>query len=43
VLRKDDIHFIKEIIAPHASPILSLYVAVNPGNPNNARRAWFAA
>lgn len=40
MLRKDDIHFVKETIAPHSSPLLSLYVDVNPSNPDNARRAW---
>jgi peptide subunit release factor 1 (eRF1) len=40
VLRKDDVHFVKETIAPHSSPLLSLYVDVNPSNPDNARRAW---
>jgi len=40
VLRKDDIHFVKETIAPYSSPLLSLYVDVNPSNPDNARRAW---
>jgi len=40
VLRKDDVHFVKETIAPHSAPILSLYVDVNPSNPDNARRAW---
>jgi len=40
VLRKDDVHFVKETIAPHTSPLLSLYVDVNPSNPDNARRAW---
>lgn len=40
MLRKDDIHFVKETIAPYSSPLLSLYVDVNPSNPDNARRAW---
>ena len=40
MLRKDDVHFVKETIAPHSAPILSLYVDVNPSNPDNARRAW---
>jgi peptide subunit release factor 1 (eRF1) len=40
VLCKDDIHFVKEKIAPHSSSILSLYVDVNPSNPDNASRAW---
>ena len=40
MLRKDDIHFVKETIAPHSSPLLSLYVDVNPSNPDNAKRAW---
>jgi hypothetical protein len=40
LLRKDDIRFVKETIAPHAAPVLSLYVDVNPSNPENTRRAW---
>jgi hypothetical protein len=40
VLRKDDIHFIKDTIVPHAGPLLSLYADVNPANPDNAGRAW---
>jgi hypothetical protein len=42
VLRKSDIEFVKETIAWHASPVLSLYVDVNPALPENAGRAWFA-
>ncbi|MGA8568015.1 MAG: VLRF1 family aeRF1-type release factor [Candidatus Binataceae bacterium] len=40
VLRKDDIHFIKDTIVPHSAPLLSLYADVNPANPDNAGRAW---
>ena len=40
MLRKDDIHFIKDTIVPHSAPLLSLYADVNPANPDNAGRAW---
>src|ERR1700681_3809319 len=40
VLRKHDIQFVKETIAPHSSPLLSVYVDVDPGKADNARRAW---
>jgi hypothetical protein len=40
LLRKDDIRFVKETIAPHAAPALSLYVDVNPSKPENNRRGW---
>lgn len=40
MLRKDDIHFIKDTIVPHYAPLLSLYADVNPANPDNAGRAW---
>jgi hypothetical protein len=40
LLRKGDIRFVKETIPPHASPVLSLYMDVNPAKPENARRAW---
>jgi peptide subunit release factor 1 (eRF1) len=40
VLRKNDINFIKNTIAPHSAPLLSLYADVNPANPDNAGRAW---
>ncbi len=40
MLTKDDVRFVHERIAPHAAPVLSLYADVNPGRPENARRAW---
>lgn len=40
MLREDDIRFVKETVVPHATPLLSLYVDVNLGRPENARRAW---
>jgi hypothetical protein len=40
VLTKDDVRFVHERIAPYAAPVLSLYADVNPGRPENARRAW---
>jgi hypothetical protein len=40
LLREDDIQCMKETIAPRAAPVLSLYVDVNPGKPENDRRAW---
>jgi hypothetical protein len=40
VLRKHDRQFVKETIAPHSSPLLSVYVDVDPGKADNARRAW---
>jgi len=39
VLGKDDIRFVKETIAPHRTPVLSLYIDVNPAKPENAWRA----
>jgi hypothetical protein len=39
VLGKDDIRFVKETIAPHPTPVLSLYIDVNPAKPENAWRA----
>lgn len=40
MLTKDDVLYIRERIAPHAAPVLSLYADVNPAKPENARRAW---
>jgi len=42
VLRKDDIRFVKESLAPHVAPVLSAYLNVNPAEPTNAGRAWQA-
>ena len=39
MLGKDDIRFVKETIAPHPTPILSLYIGVNPAKPENAWRS----
>jgi hypothetical protein len=40
VLRKADIDYVKRVLVPHAAPMLSLYADINPGNPENAGRAW---
>ena len=40
MLTERDIAYIREQIAPHAAPVLSLYVDVNPAKPENANRAW---
>jgi peptide subunit release factor 1 (eRF1) len=40
VLRKDEIHFVKETIAPYSVPLLSMYLDVSPSNPENAKRGW---
>ena len=40
MLRKVDIDYVKRVLVPHAAPMLSLYADTNPGNPENAGRAW---
>ncbi|MDW8353989.1 MAG: VLRF1 family aeRF1-type release factor [Bryobacterales bacterium] len=40
MLTKDEVQYIRERIAPHVAPVLSLYADVNPAKPENARRAW---
>jgi hypothetical protein len=40
MLRRHEIQFIKENIAPRTAPVLSLYLNVNPAEPTNANRAW---
>lgn len=41
MLSKDQVRLVRERIANHPAPILSLYVDVHPGRPENARRGWF--
>lgn len=41
MLSKDQVRLVHERIAPHLAPVLSLYVDVHPGRPENARRGWF--
>ena len=40
MLTKDQVRQIREYIAPHAAPVLSLYADVNPARPENARGGW---
>jgi hypothetical protein len=40
MLRRREIQFIKENIAPRSAPALSIYLNVNPAEPANANRAW---
>lgn len=40
MLNKEQARYIKEQVAPHEGPILSLYADVNPAKPENARGAW---
>src|SRR5579883_1333532 len=40
MLRKEEIRYVRETIAPHVAPILSLYVDVNPARPENGNKAW---
>ena len=42
MLRKREIQFVKETIAPRSAPVLSIYLNVNPAEPTNANRAWLA-
>ncbi len=41
MLSKDQVHLVRERIAHHKAPVLSLYVDVHPARPENARRGWF--
>lgn len=39
MLDKPTVTLIRETIAPHEGPVLSLYLDVNPANPDNVRKA----
>lgn len=39
MIRPDTVRAIRERIAPHPAPVLSLYLDVNPANPANVRKA----
>lgn len=41
MLGKEHVRFIREHMAPHRAPVLSLYTDVNPAKPENARKGWF--
>ncbi len=41
MLTKDQVRLVRDRIAHHQPPILSVYVDVHPARPENARRGWF--
>ena len=40
MLSKAQIDYLKQTVAPHAAPMLSLYLDVNPANPDNSGKAY---
>ncbi|MGQ9787276.1 MAG: VLRF1 family aeRF1-type release factor [Anaerolineae bacterium] len=41
MLSKDQVRLVRERIAHHQAPVLSLYVDIYPARPENTRRGWF--
>lgn len=40
MLSKAQMDYLKETVAPHPAPLLSLYLSVNPANPDNSGKAY---
>ena len=40
MLTREEVRFVREQVAPHVSPVLSLYVDIDPSKPENARKGW---
>lgn len=40
MLSKAQIDYLKQTVAPHPAPLLSLYLSVNPANPDNSGKAY---